>query len=297
MAARKAATAPEGARELIRDSQFGGGLILLEAKPGKRAVYGHLTGRNADSEPIWDLAQWSSKFPLAERPPEKLPNGTLRYENEAKAVTLGAPATEDADLVLAIKGNTEYGNRARKQGEPWVHLLVQQDIADPPALDQIASLRLRISARLCSSKLIKTPDYSPQIHAAQFQLFFTVQNRNRQSPGFGQYLWFGVPVYDDRQRIPKGHTAQDTGGTSMFIFTPGGETFTSDSAHDGKWITIEKDLAPLIRPGLETAWKAGFLKASQTLADYRIGSINMGWEVPGIFDVAMQVRDLSLTVR
>jgi len=42
---------------------------------------------------------------------------------------------------------------------------------------------------------------------------------------------------------------------------------TRFSAHDGKWITIDKDLFPLILQGLEMAWKADFLKASQTLAD------------------------------
>ena len=53
----------------------------------------------------------------------------------------------------------------------------------------------------------------------------------------------------------------------------------------------------MIREALETAWARGFLTESRALADYRITSLNLGWEVPGIFDVAMQVRGLSLKVR
>jgi hypothetical protein len=33
---------------------------------------------------------------------------------------------------------------------------------------------------------------------------------------------------------------------------------------------------------------------SQDLADYKIGGMNMGWEVTGPFDVAVQVKDLKL---
>ena len=58
----------------------------------------------------------------------------------------------------------------------------------------------------------------------------------------------------------------------------------------------DTDLVPLLRESLESAWSKGFLTESRVLADYRITSINLGWEVPGCFDVAMQVRGLSLRV-
>ena len=126
---------------------------------------------------------------------------------------------------------------------------------------------------------------------------FRWQNLNRQSPGYGRYLWFGIPIYDDRSRVPAAFKAQDFGGTSMFIFTPAGDVYTSQSAHDREWVTIDKDLLPLIREGLETAWKRGFLKESQSWADYRIAGMNLGWELPGTFDVELQIRNLSLKVK
>jgi len=181
-------------------------------------------------------------------------------------------------------------------GEPWVHLLVEQYFADPPSLTALTSARLRLKARLLQSEFLRTDEYSPGLHAAQFQLFLMLQNRNRQSPGFGKLVWFGIPIYDDRSRFPKEHKAQDFGGTAMFIFTPGGEVFTDRSAHDREWITIDKDLRPLFVESLETAWQRGFLRESRDLADYRITGMNLGWEVPGLFDVAVQVRDLSLEV-
>jgi hypothetical protein len=143
------------------------------------------------------------------------------------------------------------------------------------------------------------PGYTPKLHAAHFQIFFTLQNLDRRNPGYGQYLWFGVPLFDDRHPVPKAHIAKDSGkedATGMFIFTPDGAEFSGRSAHDREWITIDKDLLPLMREGLKTAWERGFLQDSRSLADYRISGMNLGWEVPGIFDAAMQIRDLSLEV-
>jgi hypothetical protein len=283
-------------REVIRDPHFQRGFTALDPKPGKRVSYGVLPGHVRGEKPVWDLAQWSSKHPLQLEPPQPLASRALRYSNSAKAVTLGQPDTDDADLSLRVNASVEYGRRARRDGEPWVHLLLQQDIENPPALADLSAAQLHVEARLKSSKRIDAADYSPSRHAAQFQIFFSVQNLNRQSPGYGQYLWFGIPIYDDRDRFPKAHKAQDAGGTSMFIFTSAGDVFTKQSAHDRQWLVIDKDLLPLMREGLETAWQRGFLKDSRLLADYRIAGMNLGWELPGIFDVELQVRNISLKV-
>ena len=222
--------------------------------------------------------------------------GLAQMCQEQRHVLLGKPGSTVADLTLEVMGGAEYGARARKSGEPWVHLLVQQEIQDPPALSELATARFHLEARLTRSRRAVTPDYSPDLHAAQFQVFFSVQNRNQQSPGYGHYLWFGIPLYDDRHRLPPTRQAPDTGGTTMFIDTPPGEVFTRRSAHDQEWITIDKDLLPLLVQGLRAAWQRGYLKDSQSLADYRLAGMNLGWEVPGIIDVAMRVRNLSLQV-
>ena len=49
-----------------------------------------------------------------------------------------------------------------------------------------------------------------------------------------------------------------------------------------------------MRDALTRAWANGFLTGSNNLADYRIGGMNIGWEVPGLNDVEMRVQDLSL---
>lgn len=280
-------------RELIQDPHFQRGFILWNPKPGKHVRDGELKSRDSSATPIWGLSQWNSKVPLGTAGLNI--GGTLVYSNSAKAVTLGGMGTAKSDLSLAVNAGAEYGARARKSAtEPWVHLLVEQEFEFPASLENFSAVKVHVEARLLHSRLVQEKDYTPNLHAAQFQIFFTLQNRNHRSPGYGDLVWFGIPIYDNRARFPNAFKEQDFGGTAKFIFTPGGKTFTSASAQDGNWVIIDKDILPLMREALETAWARGFLKESKTLADYTIAGMNMGWELPGTFDVEMQIRNLSL---
>ena len=83
-------------------------------------------------------------------------------------------------------------------------------------------------------------------------------------------------------------------GTGKFIFCPGGEEYTTKPAKDGDWVTIDRDLLPLMRKSLESARSAGYLPDSRWPGDYQLAGMNMGWEVTGPLDVAMQARGLGL---
>lgn len=284
-----AANGSAAERELIQDNHFQRGFTLWEPKPGRHVRYGELS--TGAPPPVWGLSQWSSRFPIAENARERV-DGLLVWSNSAKVIRLGA----GLELSLGANSGVEYGPRARVAADPWVHLLVDQEFAPTAPLAELKSARLHVEARLLRSRNLHRDDYSPGTHAAQFQIFLTVQNRNRQSRGHGDLLWFGIPIYDNRHRFPEEFKAQDFGGTAKFIFTPGGQSFTRQSTHDGQWVVIDQDVLPLMREALALAWRRGFLKDSKAIEDYQIGGMNMGWELPGSFDVEMQVRNLSLKV-
>lgn len=287
-----ASTAAAAERELIRDPHFQNGFYLLEPKPGQRIVYAQVTEPNAAGV-IWDLAQWSSRFPLRTNDQLRMSGGIV-WSNAAKRVVAGQPGTSKADLSLAVNAGVEYPRARQSIAEPWVHLLVQQDLANPPALAELSACRFHLEARLNHSRLVSTNDYSPAIHAAQFLVYLTVANRNPKAAGYQECFWFGIPVYDNRERLVSAYEAQDFGDTKLFICTPATENFTRQSLHDGGWVIYERDLLPLLRQGLEHAHAKGFIKGSTDLADYRPLGIFIGWEVPGRFDVEVQVRNLSL---
>jgi len=282
--------------ELIRDPHFARGFQLYDPAPGKKTVVASLTWDGpsaATGDPIWGMAQWSSKHSLAGAKAERLASGTVRFANVAKTVIVGPPGSDDADLVLGMDSRQEWGDHARQKNEKWPHLLVEQRLEGCPPLTQLAALGFHVEARLRHAEQFPPPGYDRQLHAAHFLIHFTVQNLNKASKGFGDFLWLGVPVYDDRDRVPRKHVAGDA-ASGKLIYCLAGDAFTSDSLQDGRWVTLERDMLPLALAGLREARNRGFLKGSQDPSDYRLGSMNMGWEVTGINKIELQVRNLSL---
>jgi len=285
---RPAAGAADAHVPLLRDTGFRQGVTVYDPAPGRHVARGALRADPNTPPPRWGLAQWHSRFTLAAARAEPTAAG-VRFADGSKSV-----AFTRGGLVLAIDSGREYGGRPRRKGQPWPHLLVEQKIADCPPLTRLDGLRFRIECRLLRAKAHEPGRHDRRLHAAQFQAFVTVQDRRRGSPGRGDYLWFGVPIYDSRWRIPRGHAAQDFAGTGKFIHTPAGSAFTEQSAHDGNWVRIDADVLPMIRRALRTARERGYLKRSPDDAAFQLGSFNLGWEMPGAFDAAMAVRGLAL---
>jgi len=283
-------------RELVHDAHFQQGFHLLQPEQGKRVAYGDVAGLSTAGA-MWDLAQWSSRFPLRLEDC-RCWHDRLICSNSAKCVVVEAPAGFAADLSLAVNASVEYGGHVRQAGsEPWVRLLVQQDFEDPPSLGALAAFQFHLEARLKRSILARTNNYSPSLHAAQFTIFLTVANRNPSAPGYKECFWFGIPIYDNRHRLVPDYEAQDFGQTKLFIYTPGSNHFAQTSLHDGEWVAFDADILPLVRQGLEHARARKFIAGSSDLADYRPLGIFIGWELPGVFDVELQMRNLSLKAK
>ncbi len=283
---------------LLDDTRFERGFIVWSPKPGSHVRDGLIQPRDSTAEPVWGLAQWHSRFTLADSVREQMAHGLVRFADGAKAVTFFPPEAE-ADVSFAVTGNIEYQGRAPRRGDPWPHLLAERELLAHPAVTELDSVDMAIRYRLITADVHRPAGFDAHRHTAQFVFYITVQNRNRQSAGFGDYFWFGVPMYDTRYRLPCAHKAVDRGSdrkpaTGKFIFNPGGERYTTDSAHGGDWVAIQQDLMPLIDEGLETAWRMGYLQDSRDKADYRLMAMNTGWEVTGPLDVEMQVAGLRL---
>ncbi len=281
--------------DLITDPQFQRGVVVMAPPMGKKVVEAVIPGvEPGTGKPVWQLDQWNSRFSIAKAERKVLADGSVRYSNIAKAVTIGKPGGITADLILRIDSNPEYEGKYRAFGQPWPHLLVEQAIESPP-LDQLASIPFHLEARLVEGKRTMGPGYTRDLHCGQVPFVLTIQNRNRDCLGFGDFLWFVVPIYDDRYRIVPPHIAKDIADPSAkLIFNPGGDFYTKESLHDGRWVVFDKDLLPFIFDALRTAWDKGDLKDSHNLRDYRISSTNLGWEATGLFAGAIEFRKLSL---
>jgi hypothetical protein len=279
--------------DLVRDPHFRRGFTVSAPAPGRHVLAGVFRPDPHGRDPVWRVTQWNSRFPLTDFTARLAPDGSCTLANAAKSVHIARPGTPEADLSLAVNGWLEYGGQARRSGEPWVHLLVDQEFSREAWLPDLSALRLHLEARVRKCDRDPSAEYLPAIHAAQVTVFISVQNRNPASSGFGDYYHFGIPVFDNREPMPAGLVAGDP-GTGKLMYCPGAAAWSSASTHGGQWVTFQGDLLPALLKGLQAAWERGFLKDSRDLADYRPAGLCVGWEVPGVFDVAVQIRGLSL---
>lgn len=272
---------------LLRDERFEQGVVLLSPEPGRKVRIGVLLGR-PDADPVWELAQWSSRFPLT--PVHHFVNdGSWGASNAARYVLVDGHGT----VTLAANGILEYGGRLREPNEPWPHLLLQQTFVAPPRLRDLAAIEL--SAQVRVGRCVAPPELSlnPRRHAAQLLMFLTVQNLERSSSTYGDYLWFGVPFYDSRRTHPSQYIAPDK-ATGKLIWTAPAEALTQATPHGGEWCQFRADLLPFMMRAVEDARTRGFLRSELLPGDHRLTSLNVGWELPGPFDVEAQIRGLNL---
>ncbi len=286
-----AGVAVAGERELLRDPEFRAGFRTIAPTAGQRVVLGQLAGETAVSTPAWDLDQWHSRFPFTNPPPRFLA-GQRQFTNAAKWVTVS-----NGVVTLGVDSRPEYGDRLRRSpAEPWVHLLVEQALTTTPNLAEVSRLRLRFAAQLTEAETFRPAGYTPDLHAAQFQLVVTLGNTRRDSPGFRDFLWFVAPLYDDRHAQPPRYVNRDFADPSAkLIFNPGTDAFTTNRLRDGGRVVVDRDLRPLLLEALNEAWRLGYLPGSRDPADYRLTTLNLGWEVPGLHRVGLALGQLILT--
>ena len=292
--------------QLISDCNIRAGVNVQNPVQGAIVIDGIAQPADVYGAPVWNLAQWDSQSSLTGIIPQRLPSGALKWSDAYKTVILGGAGTGDGDVVLAVDSVNEYNGVYRAAGAPWPHLLLAQRISnlngffagDAPWLSELSEVKLDMEIRLNQAEHIYEPTngYSSSVHAAQFLLYFTIQNlrgSHSTNPDFGNYYWFGVRLYDDRHPNPGPASSHDK-GTGKLIYNIGISNLCSSGLQTGEWKQISGNLLPHIKAGLQRAWELGYLTYSFDYADYKIGGMNIGWEVTGLSRVEVQVRNFGV---
>ena len=284
------------ARQVLMDTRFENGFNLLGIRSidtGEQILDVLNYGQAYGVYPYWRLAQWGTRHNLAGTAAEELAAGVYRYANPGKSVTVD---TGTGTLTLRATASEEY-IEPRQEGEDWPHLLVEQHMEQPAYIEQLQELRATAELRLTQFEdRLAAADYDPARHAAQFSWYLSIQNRNSASPHYGDYLWFGMPIFDNRQAVVQESYFQDGGKedtTHKFIYNMSAAHYMDQGLVAGEWMRMDIDILPYVQRAIELAYEEGFLQGT-TPEELGVANMNIGWELPGTFDVEMELRDLSL---
>jgi len=287
------------AGEEFEDAGFARGFNVTAARhPAPKIELGALRFPGGpDEAPAWRLAQWGTRHLLAPGFFQAAGEGRWVAETPGKRVVVDRAGETGPSILLGVNGGAEYGDHYREKGEFWPHLLIEQRFDPPlrPAKPGGLGLELEFRVVQCAPAPGMEAGLKRGLHTAQVSAYFTVHNLTEDSPDRGDMIWFGIPLFDARHAIPPGHYALDTapGGGGKFICNLDGKRFWEGNTGDGQWRQLEADLSELLGDALAIAREHGYLERS-TLEDLALTSFNLGWEVPGPYNAAIEFRGLLL---
>lgn len=288
--------------ELLQDPYFKNGLAVSPLSPDIVQQSGGFKNANTDTlyfrqkscAPIWQLAQWWSRYDLKKSVSIiQAEDNTYTYSNPGKTVRLSGKT-----LLLDVKASNEY-KHPRQINEPWVHLLIQQDFSQQPNIGQLEALFLQMNLRIthCENKM-PADAYDESLHTAQSPFYFYLKNNNPQSKDFNSALWVGIPSFDYRYKtLAKEPTIHWDKGTSTYIYTIPPQLLWGDiSFHDFKWHKLYSDILPYIRQAVAAMQEKGEF-SDTSLNDLIITGMNFGWEIPGTFDAGLEIKNIRIRMQ
>lgn len=294
---------------LFKDKLYSNGFSVGSTDEGNPGLVGKLDyGGKAIDDPLWMIGQWNCIN-------NDLMDANYTFVNNKHGYKVGTDGnrivvdTSDGTLTLELNASTEYGlngitSNPRQLYEPWPALLCEYTIPETEILKVSDKEEIRM---VVDYKVTKLDDRMPSgttdvnLHSAQFQWFITVQNRNTSSEEFGRYIWFGFDFHDKRYAYAPFYAAQDGGkenNTGAFIYMPAMEPLMSNQggAEVNKKFWVDIDVLPIIRDAFTLAQQRNFLTGTNW-EDLYVGASNIGWEVPGTYDVAVEIYQFEIKYR
>jgi hypothetical protein len=291
--------------ELLEDPTFSTGFNLLGISPVEdgRTIQKWLDygGEATPAERnVWYMAQWWSTYDVVDASFRK-ENDTYIYETESR--TLKMNPSDGGYLSIDLSSYKEYGDTPRTQGQPWTHALIEQTFNESVGMADINNLIVTLDINIkYVNNMHEEGTYDPGLHAAQFLWYLTLNNvidedSNVDEVGTpGDYLWFGIPIYDSRSDFldVSHHIDQGAAGTTnKLIYSMSSRNYFDEKIEFGKTYHIEIDVLPYLKEAFIYAINNNALVNAQ-FENMQIGYMNLGWELPGSFEVGSTIQNISI---
>lgn len=290
--------------ELIDDPTFTTGFNVFgysSVEDGRKIVMKMDYNQKASksNRNIWYMAQWWTPYSLV--------SSTYRFDQEKHIYETPSRRIEtnpqdQGYLKIDLLGSEEYFGEPRKtMSQSWPHALIEQTFSNPVKLLDLEALIINLDVTIdrCDDK--NGDKYDPNLHAAQLLWYFTLTNNVCEDADFNQYgmngdfLWFGVPIFDSRYPYLAQSAFIDQGspGTSnKLIYSIDSRNYLSDKIVFGKTYHIHLNILPYLKEAYHYAINHQVLVNCQ-YENMVINYLNFGWELPGMFDVSATIRNMS----
>lgn len=281
-------------REHFTDPSFRRGVALLAPKPVNGAGVKIDTLRFCEDivKPTWRLCSWDYGTKFSGSHSSHTEYG-IGYADDAYLIA----RDKDGTITMKVDASKVYPSHRSISSQPWINFLLETEY-DSLVLAKATKATLTYKMRVLSCRNRMGTAYNTNIHAAQFLAYLYVRNINKESEDYMKSLWLGVGMYDNRcvqGSLDAPITSWDI-GTSTYIYNPAGVSLFGNKRDltNHKWHKVTVDIRKTIDDAIRSLNSNGYLKGSK-VDDYAVCYMNIGWELPGTFDVVGQFRDISIT--
>ena len=285
----------------ILDTSFSGGAtVFAPIKPpitisGKLDFGKNITGKTTQ----WILTQWNSLNNIIKTSGQRV-GDTYEYANSNK--TIGV--SDDGTVTFIYNASKDYLQPRTSPQDPWSHLYFEQHYSDQDEarnLGKYKSVNVTYNFEIPFCNNLTPKDvYNPDIHASIAVFYLILQDINPSSPGYGDFINFCMPLFDDRVDIPKKEWHMDSGtdpndATNKMVYTMDGNILYNSPTGDGKWHNVNIDIMPYIKEAFNIAKNNNCMKNTQ-FSDIGLGSFFFGFENTGMFDSELKINNMSIRV-
>jgi hypothetical protein len=281
-------------KEIINDLKFNDGFELhhVDKLITDRPIAIFNLKNTTKNYPSWQLAQWCSKYNLANGTEKIKQNSTYEIADESKKVTVNV---ETGQISLELNASNEY-TTPRREGENWPHILIEQDFKYKPKIFNCKKIFIELDISLDKVKNCQ-PETITDIHTAQLSWYFALSDKS-ETKGKNDFIWFGIPIYDFRYSEIQPYLMQDGGkqeNTGKFIYGLGTKNYMDKPFKVNDRIKIKLDVSSYMKEALKIAKQRNYLLNSE-LKDIVINNTNLGWEITGTFDAELTIYNISVKV-
>ena len=283
----------ENETDILKDGKFKNGLNLMgtnSATDGttvfKKIKYGESLGTAQ-----WSLAQWWSKYNLKDGK-ESARSDKYTLEDTSKRISVDM---NNYGVELALDASKEFDTYNSSAPSTWPHLLVEQALKQPVMIGNAKSVTAKLNFKVNYAEDLRNAG-GAGLHA-QFAWFIYIVDKNPDSPGYGNFLWFGLNIYAPPSTVAGGYSSQDTaGGLGNYIYSLSADTFMKEMPAVGKTTEVSFDIMPYVSEALTAAQQKGFMPGT-TLTDLAVTGTNIGWEVFDRWNVSITINEIGLLVK
>lgn len=295
-----------GYSALFADPYLKNGISLTDAAGNRN---GSLVFADSYEPPVWNFAQWYTKYDISDYESRSYTKGGAAFCYTSKGETVDGtfiPAkvlavdSTQATIYMELNAEVEY-DAPRKDGEGWPHTLLSQDFSGNLVhVSELSELVMSMDYTVTKFEDRMNGQANPNMHCAQFVWYITLQNRTKGSEGYGQYIWFGLNLWDNRNvgKVSAEYAAQDLGkedATLAFIYQPSSDKFleTGLIPQVGETGKVNFDVLETAKHAYEVARERGYLPDT-AWEDIYIGSMNFGFEITGTYNAAVQIDTVGV---